>query len=475
LAVVALLAIIGYGRFGNSPRPLNSVVVLPMVAMNATGGAEDEYLAFGITEALTAELSKMAPLKVISQTSAMRYKGAGKSLPQIARELGVDAVVEGSVIREGSEIRVTVQLIEAASDTHLWAGTYQRELRNILTLQAEMAQAIAREVRVKLTPQEAAAAPHRVVNPQAHEAYLRGLYFVWQWRPAERDRCVEHFEKAIVIDPAFSLAYAGLARYYAMNDRLPPRESMPKAKTYAMKSLELDERLPDGHYALGTVFMFGEWNWPAAEREFKRTLELDAGHSGALRNYSFLLAVLGRHQEAGAVIARAKQSDPLEAGVYGIGGRVAFFARNLERAIEEVRAAMALNPSLGREDISIYLSLSGRFHEAAAELDRLVEATQRHPLSLSLLASVKARSGQGAEARKLLDEVEVTSRKQYVPATWLVPAYLGLGENNRAMDILERAFEDRDSYLLWLTSPLLDPLRDNRRYQALLRRMNFPP
>jgi len=476
LLVAGLLTFGVYRWVYTVPRSLNSVVVLPFVAMNDAEGSGDEYLAFGMTDALTAELSKISALKVISQTSAMQYKGTKKSLPQIARELGVAAVVEGSVIREGNEIRVTVQLIEADTDTHLWAETYQRELRSILALQAEVARAIARGVRVKLTPQEQASVHSpRIVDPLAHEAYLRGLYLVWQWRPAERDMCVEYFEKAISIDPDFAQPYAGLARYYAMNDRFQPKESMPKAKMYALKSLQLDERLPDAHYALATELLFGEWDWPAAEREFQRTLELDPGHGGALRNYSFLLAVLGRHAEADAMITRAKQSGPLEPGVYGIAGRVAFLARNLNRAIAEARSAIALEPRLvGREDLAVYLANSGRHPEAIAELDRLVEATQRHPLSLSLLAGVKAQSGEKTEARALLQEVKGMATKQYVPPTWFVPAYLGLGDHNRALDVLEKAYEERDSYLLWLTSPLMDPLRTNPRFQSLLTRMNLP-
>jgi TolB-like protein/DNA-binding winged helix-turn-helix (wHTH) protein/Tfp pilus assembly protein PilF len=475
LLVLGPLTFIGYGWLNSVPPSLNSVVVLPLVSMNVAEGSGDEYLAFGMTEALTAELSKISALKVISQTSAMQYKGARKSLPQIARELGVAAVVEGSVVREGNEIRVTVQLIEAATDSHLWAETYQREMRNILVLQAEIARAIAREVRVKLSPQEQASANSpRTVDPLAHEAYLRGLYLVWQWRPAERDRCVEYFEKAIAIDPDFAQPYAGLARYYAMNDRFQPKESMPKAKMYALKALQLDERLPDAHYALATELMFGEWDWAAAEREFQRTLELDPGHGGALRNYSFLLAVLGRHQEAEVVIAKAKQSGPLEPGVYGIAGRVAFLARNLDRAIEEARSAIALEPRLvGREDLAVYLAHSGRHAEAIAQLDTLVAATQRHPLSISLLAGVKALSGEKAEARKLLQEVNGMGAKQYVPPTWLVLAYLGLGDHNRALDLLDKAYEERDSYLLWLTSPLTDPLRDDPRFLSLLKRMNL--
>jgi TolB-like protein/DNA-binding winged helix-turn-helix (wHTH) protein/Tfp pilus assembly protein PilF len=476
LLVLGPLTFIGYRWLHSVPPSLNSVVVLPLVSMNVAEGSEDEYLAFGMTEALTAELSKISALKVISQTSAMQYKGARKSLPQIARELGVAAVVEGSVVREGNEIRVTVQLIEATTDSHLWASTYHREMRNILSLQAEIARAIAREVRVKLSPQEQASANSpRTVDPLAHEAYLRGLYLVWQWRPAERDRCVEYFEKAIAIDPDFAQPYAGLARYYAMNDRFQPKESMPKAKMYALKALQLDERLPDGHYALATELMFGEWDWIAAEREFQRTLELDPGHGGALRNYSFLLGVLGRHQEAEVLITRAKQSGPLEPGVYGIAGRVAFLARNLDRAIEEARSAIALEPRLvGREDLAVYLAHSGRHAEAIAQLDTLVAATQRHPLSVSLLAGVKALSGEKAEARKLLQEVNGMAAKQYVPPTWLVLAYLGLGDHNRALDLLDKAYEERDSYLLWLTSPLTDPLRGNPRFLSLLKRMDLP-
>lgn len=464
--------------FGCSPQaePLDSIAILPLTNANLTGNSGEDYFAGAMTEALTTELTKIRALKVISQTSSSRYKDSKKPLPQIAKELGVKAIVEGSVAREGDQVRITVQLIEASTDTHLWAHSYQREMRNILALQAEVAQAIAREVRVKLTPQEQAGfATAPPANPKALEAYLRGLYYLWQWPREENFKSVAHFEKAIAIDPNFALAYARLAGFYVMADSIPPREALPKAKAYAMKSLQLDERLPDAHMARAMVAAWGEMNWSEAEREFQRTLELDAGHA-ALQEYAFLLGVLRRHREASALIATAKHRDPINEYVYLGAGRVSFLARNLDKAIEEVRAALALAPNepLIRQDLGIYYHHAGRYTEAIAEFSKLVDETSRHPLMVSLLAGAKAKAGQTAEARKLLAEIRALARKEYVPPTWFVPMYLGLGEKDRVIEALEEAYKERDSYLLWLTSPWLDPIRDDPRYKDLLRRMNLP-
>lgn len=476
-AAVLLLAVAGYFALRTPTAEIDSLAVLPFTDARLGSGGEEDYFAYAMTDALTTELSKIGALRVTSLTSAMHFKELKKPLPEIARALGVDAVVEGTVARDGNQVRITVQLIEAAADKHLWAESYERELQNILALQGEVAQAIARQVRAKLTPQqEAVFAAARPTNPQALEAYLKGEFYISKWDESVRRRGADYLEEAIRLDPSFAPAYAALGNYYRFQDLLPPSEALPLAKENAMKALALDETLADAHYTLATILR-EDWDWVGSEREFRRTLELEPSHGRARQQFAFLLGALGRHEEALPLVQRMMESDPLNEGAYVYAGRVYFFARQFDRAIEEVRAGLAFdenNPWL-LSDLALYYDAAGKHEEAIAWYERTIKVIERDPLVLCQLVHALAKAGRTDEARRLRKQVDTLARREYVAHTHRAFMYLGLGETDRVFEMLEEAYRQRDAYLVWINSPVADPIRDDPRLQSLLRRMNFPP
>ncbi|MFQ5927272.1 MAG: adenylate/guanylate cyclase domain-containing protein, partial [Terriglobia bacterium] len=352
LIAIVLLAGVGWWLFRGgtpivAPGQITSLAVLPLE--NFMGDPEQEYFVDGMTEALITELSKIGALKVISRTSAMHYKDSDKPLPEIARELGVDAVVEGSVLRAGEEVRITAQLIHGTTDTHLWAKSYERDLRNILALQSEVAQAIADEIKLKLTPQEQARlARAQPVNPAAYEAYLRGRYY-WNKRTEEGFRKgLEYFQQAAEIDPEYALAYAGLADSYntlGSYAALPPNVAYGQGKVAAIQALELDDTLAEGHNALAWWKMDYEWDWSSAEREFRRAIELNPSYATAHHQYSHLLTAMNRTEEMLAESQRALELDPLDLIINVHLGARYYYARQYDQAIEQLQKVVEMDPN----------------------------------------------------------------------------------------------------------------------------------
>src|ERR1700693_2760450 len=349
-AVGALLLLIPGWRFASqkwkpgsgSAGPIHSLAVLPLD--NLSRDPAEEYFADGMTEELTTQLAQISALRVISRTSVMQYKDSKKSLPQIAKELGVDAVVEGSVMRSGDQVRVTAQLIQASTDKHLWAKSYEGDARDVLGLQQRVAHAIADGVKVQLTPQEETRLSiPRPVNPAAYEAYLKGNYLNKGTEEQQR-KAREYFEEAIRIDPKYGPAYAGLADYYWSSLDLRPRDSMPKAKENAVEALELDPDLAQAHTELAAIHFFGDWDWSGAEKEFRRALELNPSDSEGHRYYSFFLAALGHGNEALAESRKAQDLDPLSISTQVTAGVVLHPAREFDKAIEQCRKALDLHP-----------------------------------------------------------------------------------------------------------------------------------
>ena len=474
VAVTAAVALLLYRPWRPARAPLASLAVLPFV----TSETEDEHLAFGVTEALTAELSTIPALKVISQTSALRYKAVSRPLPQIARELGVAAVVEGSVVREGDTVRVTAQLIDAKSDTHLWAGSYTRDVRGLLAMQSEIARAIAREVRVQLSAESPAAiATVRTVNPQVHEAYLRGRYYLSQGTESGRTRALAQFERALTIDPGHALSHAGLADYYAMTDSVPAKVAMPKAKLHAQRALALDDTLADAHASLAAIHHYGDWEWQAAEAQFRRALELDPGNSRARRWYAMHLSAMGRHAEALEHVQRAVETDPLSVMALDSLAYVWVNARHPDRALEAARRILELNHDdpVGLEHLAIGSILSGKYEPALEAIGKGMAVSGRDVVFLVLLAHAQGAMGRTAEMQATLAELSGAARKGFVPPTFLAIARLGSPDREAALEWLDKAHELRDPYLVMLkVSPWFDPLRDHPRFQRLLRRMAFP-
>jgi TolB-like protein/Tfp pilus assembly protein PilF len=464
------------GRAG--PPKIESLAVLPLE--NLSGDKEQEYFADGMTEELITKLATISALKVISRTSVMQYKGSKKPLPQIAKELNVDAVIEGSVLRAGDRVRITAQLIEAKTDRHLWASSYERDLRDILALQGEVAGLVAHEIRVKLTPQEQARlARAQPVNPEAHLAYLRGRHSLEKYTKEDLTEALEYFQKAIGIDPTYAPPYAGLAdaHYGLSNIYISPRDAMPRVKTAALKALALDETLAEAHVSLAVTKLVYDWDWAGVEAELKRAIELNPNYAPAHLWYGWFLAAVGRFEEAKAELARAHELDPLSLFVRVYGFVPVYFARRYDEAAQQLQEIALTDPNYYM--VYAYLGLvdeqQGKFSEAVAEFQRAT-ALDNSLEPRAQLAHAYALAGRKSEARKLLAELMERAKHQYLSPYNIALIYVGLGDYPRALQSLEDALEDRSEGCPYLkVDPRLDPLRTDPRFQDLLRRMNFPP
>src|SRR5688572_23519464 len=343
LALVVAAAVL-YNARPEAPRGFRTIAVLPFVLADADSPAE-EYLAFGLAEALSKELSRFDRLRVISQTTSQRYKDAGKTLPQIASELGVEVVVEGSVQREGDRIRITVQVIEAATDTHLWAESYEREIGSVLALADEVARAVATEIHGQITPADDAerTSAGRTVDPAVAEGYLKGRYHLGKSTSQDFARASSYFEQALALDPLHAPSHSGLADYFVVNDALPPEDAFAKARVHALRALELDEALPDAHASLAFVRYYLEWDWAGAEREFTRALALDPGHARAHRWFGLFLSGMGRHAEALDQVQRAKAIDPTAITNLDGVAMVQYNARRFKESVAAGRSIMELD------------------------------------------------------------------------------------------------------------------------------------
>jgi TolB-like protein/tetratricopeptide (TPR) repeat protein len=466
---------------GAEPGRIDSLAVLPLE--NLGGNPEQEYFADGMTEALITDLAKIGGLKVISRTSAMRYKGVEKPLPEIANELNVDAVVEGSVLRSGDRVRIMVQLIDAATDQHLWAETYERELRDVLTLQREVARAVATGVRIRLTPgEETHLAAAEVVNPEAYEAYLRGRYY-WNKRTVDGlEKSIDYFQQAIQADPNYALAHAGLADAYVIlgaNDYgvLRPREAMTRAEAASATALRLDETLGEAHASLAISRFSFEWDWLEAETRYKRAIELNPNYATAHHWYAIFLAAMGRHEEAVAEIQKARELDPLSLIINANTGWILYLARQNDRAVEQFLKTLEMdyNSGVARTYLGLAYEQMGDYDKAITEFRGAIAQSESSPPLLSALGHAYAVSGERAEARKLLRQLEGRSNKEYVPPHLIARLCAGLGEMDESVDWLEKAYDERVGDLVFLkVDPVYDGLRSHPRFQDLVRRMNFP-
>jgi len=464
-----------FGRFHQTG--IRSIAVLPL--QNLSGLPDQEFLADGITDELTTDLARIASLKVISRTSAMHYKGTTKPLRQIARELGVDAVVEGSVARSEGTIRVRTQLIDAVTDRHVWAQAYERNMQDVVALQSEVAQAIADQIRVKVTPSEQRllAGSGRPVDPDTYELYLRGRNHL---NLRNLPRSIEFFQQAARRDPNCDLAYAGLADAYSLlgnYNMLRPVEAYPVAKAAARRALQINENLAEAHASLAFIGTSYDWDWSNAEANYKRAIQLNPNYATAHHWYARHLTAMGRHQEAIREIQRARELDPLSPNINAGPGEALYFARQFEPAIKAEQTALEFDPSLGRAHFvmgQICLETKA-FDQAIAEL-RVADAYYGHQsISLAELGYAYGISGRKSESGKVLQELAKRSKESYVPSGLVAAVYMGLGDTDRALTWLEKGYAERD---LWLVSlkvdPRFDALRSNPRFQDLLYRMKFP-
>ncbi len=466
---------LGSGTVG---RQIRSLAVLPLE--NLSGDPDQEYFADGMTEALITDLAQIGELRVISRTSVVHYKGTHKTLPEIARELHVDGVVEGSVQRSGSRVRISAQLIQAPTDTHLWAQSYERDLSDVMTLEDDVARAVAEEIRVKLTPQEQARLSRaRPVNPNAHEDYLRGRYF-WNKRTEQGLRKgLEYFQQAIGKDPNYALAYSGMADSYSLLVNyhiLAPREAFPAGEAAAKKALELDDMLAEAHASLAFAKLHYDWDWPAAEKEFKRAIELNPGYATAHQWYAEYLAAMGRYDEALKEINRARELDPLSLVIKTNVGKQLFWAHRYGEAIKELKDTIDLDPDYLWPHVFLAMAYehSGMYPEAEAESRKITTLIGGHPgIDVAYFYAV---SGRRAQAQEVLSYWIQRSSKEHIEPFFISGIYAALGESDRAFAWLDRAYQERNFNMPFLkTLPWFDRLHSDARFQDLLRRMNFPP
>lgn len=455
---------------------IESLAVLPLV--NLSGDPQQEYFADGMTEELINNLGRIAALRVISRTSVMRYKESKMALPAIAADLNVDAVIEGSVLRSGSRIRITAQLIDGKSDRNLWGSSYERNASDVLDLQAEVAQAIVKQVQAQLTPQEhRLIANARLVNPAAQEAYLLGRYH-WnkttedEWRQAR-----QYFEKAVEIDPTYAPPYAGLADYYTIDYELPTQTAFEKAKSYAQRALKLDETLAEAHLSLGNI-RYNQWDWAGAEQEFKRTIELNPNYAEAHRSYAIYLSALGRGQEASDEIHIAQQLDPLSIQVSVTTGWIAYFARQYDRSVDQCKKTQKMDSNY----VSAYDCLGssyvakGMYHQAIDTCQAAMTLSGGDPDRFVCLGQAYAAAGETAKARQLLRELSEISHRRHVPPYFFAVLHSALKESDEAFAWLEKGYDQRDPYLVWIkVSPAADGLRSDPRLADLIRRLGLLP
>jgi TolB-like protein/Tfp pilus assembly protein PilF len=479
--ILALLTVGARRYLAGSAKRFDSIAVLPLE--NLSGDPSQEYFADGMTEALITDLAKTTELRVISRTSVMHYKGTPKPLPEIGRELNVDAIIEGSVQRSGSRVRITAQLIRAAADQHLWAESYERDLQDVLGLQDEVAHAIAEQVGSKLSQKSLMQSQSpRAVVPEAYEAYLKGLYYANKRTPESLRKSAEYFREAITKDPQYAPAYANLAHFYYLASAygiLTPSESSSQARTFATKAVEIDSSLPDGHAALANV-LTTEYDWKAAETEYRRALELNPGSAQVHYWYGYsYLYPLGRYAEAISQMQRARQLDPLSLIINANLANVYWGARQSDQAIQQCQKTLELDSqfSPARMYLAWAYEQKGMFGEAIKELQAIARRRdgEMEPQYMSELARAYALAGKKAEALQTMSELDELSKRAYVSSWDKATVYAALGEKDRAISELQLAYRDHDDRIAWLASDQrVDVLRSDPRFQDLVHRMNFP-
>lgn len=461
---------------------IRSLAVLPLE--NLSPNPEEEYFADGMTDALITTLAQIGVLRVISRTSVMQYKGARKPLPEIAGELKVDAVIEGTVLRSGNRVRITAQLIHAATDTHLWAKSYESDLRDILALQSDVARTVAQEIQLQLTPQEKArlAGPSPPVDPGAYEAFLKGRYHWYRRSPDALKLTLQYLQQATAKDVTYAPAYAGLADAYNslgwdLYAILTPAESFPKAKEAAKRALELDPNCGEANAALGWAATAYDWDWVAAETEFQRAIKLRPQYGPVHIWYSHFLKAMGRSKESFEESRRALECDPLGLVLNMHMGWHYLYLREYQQSVDQLVKTLELDPGFipARLFLGEAYEQMGMYEEAIAEFEEAVTLANRQPIYLAGLGHAYAISGNREGALSTIQELNQLSTQKFVPARGIAEIYMGLGDKEQAFAWLDKAFEQRNGWLLHVKeNQRYDSLRTDPRYIDLVRRMNLP-
>jgi TolB-like protein len=486
-SVLVLAAIVSLAYFAARMRArdasrakIRSMAVLPL--QNLSGDPTQDYVADGMTEELIGRLARIHGLRVISRTSTMHFKNTQLSVPEIARMLAVDAIVEGSLVQEGHQIRVHAQLIRAVTDEHIWAGEYQREYQSILEVQEEVARNIVEQIQLNLTPEDRARLASRPpVDPQAYESYLRGRYYFNQRTEDALHKSIASFQQAIRSDPGYAPAYSGLAEAYAMlgfRGGLPSKDALSAAKKAALKAIELDDALAEPHASLAFIAETYEWDWPAAEREYKQALELNPGYAQAHNWYGGYLTYTGRFNEGVAEAMRARELDPLSLPLNNaLAGRL-LVAGRYDEALRQVQTTLELDQHFAPAHQTlgwVYLR-SGKQEDAIREFQNALQLAGAADTDIQLdLGFAYAVSGRPDEARKILAILQQLHQQGIVPAASLATLYGALGEPNEAFVWLEKAYQERDPQLTYLKAGRrFEPLRGDPRFAQFVRRVGLP-
>jgi eukaryotic-like serine/threonine-protein kinase len=480
LAVVALL-VVGMQLPGlrSKSEAINSVAVLPFV--NSSGDADGDYLSDGITESLIANLSQVRSLRVTARSTVFRYKGKEMDPQKIGQELHVGAVLSGRLMQRDGTLVVRTELMDVANGSQLWGGQYNRKVADVFALQDELSREISERLRLRLTDDEKQRLTKRYTdNAEAYQLYLKGLYY-WNKRSLDgMQKAIEYFNRAVETDPAYALAYAGLADSYNMMsffNIVPPRAAMPKAKAAAAKALEIDSTLAEAHISLAYASFTFDWDWPAATSHFDRAIALNREAATSHSYYPFYLTVAGRFEESIGAARRLVDRDPVSASLSHTLAVQLALSRHVDEAIEECRRTIELDPSfaVAHDVLGTTLAAKGMYGEALPEIEKAVALTRGAAMPTADLGYVRARLGQPEEARRILQQLAEAAKERYTPAMAFAVVHVGLDEQDQALNWLEKAYEERFNRLAYLRrEPVWDPLRSEPRFADLLRRINLP-
>jgi eukaryotic-like serine/threonine-protein kinase len=462
---------------GGSSPTISSLAVLPLA--NLSGDPGQDYFSEGITEALTTELAQIGSLRVISRTSAMHFRDSRDTLPEIGRKLNVDAIVEGSVTRSANRVRITAHIIDTKADRDLWARTYERDAKDLLSLEDEAARDIAAEIRIKVSSRETSRS--RSVSPEAYEAYLKGRFFWNKRTEGDVTKAIKYFEQATQIEPTYAEAYAGIAESYIVLNGyriMPPTAAYPKVRVAAQKALQLDDTLSEAHLALASLKWEYEWDSDSAEKEYRRAIELNPNSATAHQWYAAKLAATSRQDEALAEMRRAQELDPVSLAVGVVQGWVFYTGRQYGKAIELYRKTLEMDPSfpMGHLYLGKALIQTGDFAGGLRECRAAATLADNHPSQLTWLAYAYGMAGNKSEALRLLREVEAVAQQRYVASHDIAAVYVSIGERSAAVALLKKAYEERFySVLLTPVEPEFEPLRNDPDFVRFVEMVRSRP
>ncbi len=481
LAVLLLVGgFFGYRYFAPAySKQIESIAVMPFV--NESGNADVEYLSDGMTETLISSLSQLPKLSVKARSSVFRYKGKEMNAQTVGKELNVQAILNGRVVQRGQELTLYVELVDAATENSLWKQTYNKTMTNLVALQNDIARDVADKLKVKLSGADVQKLTKNYTeNAEAYQLYLKGRYHYSRLTTPEIQISISYFKRAIEIDPNYALVYAGLSdayRSFAVAGDMQPTEFLPKAKAAANRAIELDDTLAEAHTALGVAIFWGEWNWSVAENQYKRALELDPKNADAYLYYAHLLSIMGRHVEALAKVKLAREIEPLNLRISALEGLFLIHAGRSDEALARFRGIFELDPDfwLAHNFASSAYIEKGMFVEAVAEARRARGLFDGSSQPMAFEGYALAKSGRKAEARVVLDELLKSSTTRYVTPYHIALVYNGLNERDKTLAWLERAYEQSSTRMVFLkVEPKWNNLRDDPRFQELLRKVGFP-